>query len=348
MRTGSEVANDQGSTADEVQVKKASRRRSLTPDDAEKLEVDIRQVKMGDLIKDLRIGKKFSRHDELLERERSKRQKTYQVRKLKEAGLDVDEEEVAQARDEQPAATAAIGTKARAAGESSSGVSAAPQFQIVDGQIVLNSGSLQYDRHARAAEEAGTLEEEIEDDFTHHTTSASYMRRPLRGNTWTDDETERFYHGLRMFGTEFQLISNMFPGKTRRHVKLKFNREERLRPRRVNAALVGEKTVAMDLDEYRGHTGREYQTVDAITAELRAAEEEFEAEQRRHDEEAAEEARRKREELFGDPATRHQSADPQKDDNEPAADDGLAADDSSRPKRTRSRAKPKPSTSRAA
>ncbi|KAL1878818.1 hypothetical protein VTK73DRAFT_7471 [Phialemonium thermophilum] len=303
--TTEDRTGDEGENADGVvqRKKRSARHRSLTPEDAEKMEVDIRQVKMGDLVKDLRIGKKFSRHDELLERERAKRQKNYVAKRMRETGLDglADGKE---SRGSSATATPAPDQGKVAAAKdlpasSPAGGAAAPQFQIVDGQIVLNSGSLQYDRHAAAAQEAGEMEEEIEDEFTHHTTSSSYMKRQMKPNNWTPLETEKFYHALHMFGTDFQLISKMFPGKNRRHIKLKFNREERQRPLRITAALVGTKTVAMDLDEYKKHTGEEYETVDAITAEQRRAEELFEAEQRRVDEEAAEEARRKREELYG-------------------------------------------------
>ncbi|KAK1769082.1 hypothetical protein QBC33DRAFT_341098 [Phialemonium atrogriseum] len=305
ITTGEEqTGNEEGEGGDGGQQSaKAGRHRSVTPEDAEAIEIDIRQVKMGDLVKDMRVGKKFSRHDELLERERMKRQKNYVAKRLKETGLDsLSNGGDGASRAGSSAATPAPGQNEASAipKEGEAAGAAAPQFQIIDGQIVLNSDSLQFDRHAHAAEEAGEMEEEIEDEFTHHTTSSSYSKRPVKGNSWSPAETEKFYMALRMIGADFQIISRMFPGKTRRHIKLKFNREERLRPQRINAALVGTKTVAMDLDEYKSHTGEEYETVDAITAEHRRAEEEFEAEQRRVDDEAADEARRKREELFAD------------------------------------------------
>jgi transcription factor TFIIIB component B'' len=255
---------------------------------------------MGDLIKDLRIGKKFSRHEELLERERIKKLKS----KLGITAADNNEDGAATAGSKP--GTPAPGPQPN--GESSSSASApkpagepagAPQFQIIDGQIVVNQSTLQFDRHAAAAREAGDLEEEVEDDFTHHTTSNSYRKKVQKPNHWTEIETETFYRGLRMFGTDFGLLARMFPGKNRRHVKLKFNREERACPARVNDALVGEKTVAIDLEEYKSHTGLEYKSVEDIEAEQARIEEEFEAEQRRVEEEAAEEARKKKEELFG-------------------------------------------------
>lgn len=181
---------------------------------------------------------------------------------------------------------------------------AGPQFRIVDGQIVVDQSSLVLDRHARAAAARGGEDMEAieENDFTRLITSSSFMNTSkLKGpNIWTEEETELFYRGLRMFGTEFEMISKMFPGKQRRHVKLKFNREERQNPKRIDAALIGEKTIKMDIDEYRAFTGAQYESVETIEAEQRKIQDEYEAERQRIADEQAEEMRKKREELFAD------------------------------------------------
>ena len=74
---------------------------------------------------------------------------------------------------------------------------------------------------------------------------------------WNDEETDRFYDALRMFGTDFFIISKMFAPKTRRQIKTKFVREERLDPTRVNDALMGKQTVPMDLNHYARQSGRD-------------------------------------------------------------------------------------------
>ena len=273
--------------------------RSVTPEDAETQTVDLQKLKMADLTKDLHIGKKFSRHDELRERERQKRMKT----KLEKDG---DGSERARSESARPAKEQS-GTPAATAPpaeEENSQAPAGPQFRIVDGQIVVDQNSLAVDRHARAAAaRAGEDMETIEEnDFTRLITSNSFMNTSkLKGpNVWTAEETVLFYRGLAMFGTDFEIISKMIPGKQRRHVKLKFNREERHCPRRINAALVGEKTVAMDLEEYRAATGAEYESVEAIEAEQQKIEDGYEAERKRIADEQAEIMRKKKEELFAD------------------------------------------------
>ncbi|TQV99602.1 transcription factor TFIIIB component [Cordyceps javanica] len=284
------------------------RARSTTPDDSENKMVDLQTLKMSDLTRDLHIGKKFSRHDELRERERKARLQA----KLNKEGLAVNGGDGS--RSATPLGEQAQGVKAGTPGESAAPggggggeggpAPAGPQFRIVDGQIVVDQSSLVMDRHARAAAaHAGEDMETIEEnDFTRLITSSSFMTTSkLRGpNIWTDDETELFYRGLGMFGTEFQMISHMFPGKQRRHVKLKFNREERCNPARVDAALVGEKTTKMDLDEYKVLTGAQFEPVESIMAEQRKIEEGYEAERQRIADEQAEVMRKKREELFAD------------------------------------------------
>ncbi|KAG9253285.1 uncharacterized protein F5Z01DRAFT_161118 [Emericellopsis atlantica] len=279
------------------------RQRSATPEGAEEQTVDLQNLKMADLTQDLRIGKKFSRHDELRERER-------QAKLRRKRGESVADDESAAKNspgpsneDASPAAAAAGAPAAATAnGEPSQAPAAGPQFRIVDGQIVVDQSSLVMDRHARAAANAEDMEAIEENDFTRLITSNSFMNTSkLKGpNIWTAEETELFYRALGMFGTDFEMISKMFPGKQRRHVKLKFNREERHNPSLIDSALIGEKSVKMDIDEYKTITSTEFESIESIEAEHKKAEEEFEAERQRVLDEQAEVMRKKREQLFAD------------------------------------------------
>ncbi|KAM0338463.1 hypothetical protein ACHAPU_011316 [Fusarium lateritium] len=275
------------------------RARSITPEDSEAQLVDLQKLKMADLTKDLHIGKKFSRHDELRERERKARMKA----KLGTDGeRDSSETPEISGQGEKMGSPAASSPVPSASSVPAPTAPSGPQFRIVDGQIVIDQSSLAVDRHARAAAAAGDMETVEENDFTRLITSNSFMNTSkLKGpNIWTDVETELFYRGLSMFGTDFEMISKMFPGKQRRHVKLKYNREERHCPDRITAAVVGEKTVKIDIDEYKAFTGSEFEPVESIEAEQRKRQEEYEAEQKRVADEQAEVMRKKREELFKD------------------------------------------------
>ncbi|KAJ5019444.1 Transcription factor TFIIIB component B'' [Colletotrichum sp. SAR 10_99] len=270
------------SAGTEPKPKRPRRARSITPEDAENQEADLSVLTMGDLTRDLRIGKKFSRHDELLERHREKQAKARERLKSRRNGTEDPSESgtpgprsangtpapAAPASKPQPAASASMGQTG-------------PQFQIIDGQIVVDQNSLALDRHAIADANAEDMLEIEENDFTTLTTQNSYRTgSKLKGpNVWTEDETELFYRGLRMFGTDFQMISGMFPGKNRRHVKMKFNREERHAPARIDAILVGKKELQIDLEEYKTWTKAEYEPVEDIMAAHRLQQVEFDAEQ---------------------------------------------------------------------
>ncbi|EEY16467.1 conserved hypothetical protein [Verticillium alfalfae VaMs.102] len=265
---------------------------------------------LKDLTVDLRIGKKFKRYDEILQREREKQAKIAAARRQRALsksgrGVSVDPSEPSgtplpgiDKEDTTPAPVPMAPAQSQLD-------SLGPQFIEVDGQIVLDQRSLQVDAHARAEQrdlaEGITREEQEEHDFSHHVTSNSFLPKTskIRGpNIWNEEDTELLYRGLRMFGTDFQMISAMFPGRTRRHVKMKFNREERLNPTRIHAVLVGEKTVKIDLQEYKQWTKRkeEFVPTETIMAEQRRAKAEFDAAQKAKEDEkkaAMEEKRRK-------------------------------------------------------
>lgn len=67
-----------------------------------------------------------------------------------------------------------------------------------------------------------------------------YSRRGERkqmSQKWTTEETEKFFHALRTFGTDFTLMEGMFKGRDRRQIKAKFKKEERDHPELVDMAL---------------------------------------------------------------------------------------------------------------
>ncbi|KAA8499893.1 Transcription factor TFIIIB component B'' [Porphyridium purpureum] len=66
--------------------------------------------------------------------------------------------------------------------------------------------------------------------------NASFPRGEKRLH-WTLADTELFYEGIRKFGTDFSLVESMMPHRSRRQIKQKFNKEEKLNPERVHAAL---------------------------------------------------------------------------------------------------------------
>ncbi|KAG1342823.1 hypothetical protein COCNU_05G010520 [Cocos nucifera] len=81
----------------------------------------------------------------------------------------------------------------------------------------------------------------------------SYMNRP-QSVRWSKADTELFYQAIRQFGTDFAMIQQLFPNRTRHQVKLKFKNEERKHPLQVHDALVhrskGEMVMVKDSGDH--------------------------------------------------------------------------------------------------
>ncbi|KAI1173771.1 hypothetical protein F4777DRAFT_556690 [Nemania sp. FL0916] len=256
---------------------KRRRKREPTPENAEELTVDHSTMTVGELTKDLGIGKRFRHAEEVEQRAREARAKN-RLRRLerdkRRLGLLPPEEED---NDQQPDATNGNGESRGAAmaqlgASMEAGAAQSVGYDVVDGQIVVHAASLVVDRHNQ---DMSQLEEVEENEFTNLITSASFAKRVQAPGNWTDEDTEKFYRLLGMFGTDFETISRLFPGKNRRSIKLKFNKEERLRPNRINAAMMvrGQKKVNIDIEEYKA-SQRQWEAKEAILEEnARLAEE---------------------------------------------------------------------------
>lgn len=283
------------------------RKRAETPEDAEDQEVDRATMKMADLCKDIKIGRKFSKHAELKQREIEQKLKARLTKENPEL-MTIEENRISS----NP-------TNVQEMVEDPSG---GVQMRLVNGQIVVDDRTLVVDRHARAAATAEVMEEIEENEFTRITTSGTHMKRE-RAIIWNWEAEEKFYDGLRMFGTDFEMISHMFPDRSRRQIKLKFNKEEKAYPEKVNKALIGEK-VSIDLEEYKAHTGLEYEDTKTITDEYQKIEEEHAAEEAEQEARAAEEVRKKKAAIQGTSDNRGKGADSAKE-NEPDRQDGKAS-----------------------
>ena len=139
-------------------------------------------------------------------------------------------------------------------------------MRIVNGEIVLDTSSLQIDRHANSAKNVEGMEEVEENPLTKRINAASFGKR-TKLESWDEELTNLFYRGLRMFGTDFMVISKMFPGRTRRQIKLKFTNEERRDPERIKQTLLGPRE-HIDLETYSEMTSTVYDDPKIIQQEL--------------------------------------------------------------------------------
>lgn len=282
---------------------KKTRKRAETPEDAEEQEIDHSTTKMADLCKDIRIGRKFSRHEEIKRRELEKKIKAKLLKDNPE--LAAIEEGRIEPTAEEVAAVAET-------------MAPTLQMRIVGGQIVQDDTSTQLDRHAQHVVDAD-MEVVEENDFTRTTNSGSYMKR-TKSKHWSLDDYELLYTGIRMFGTDFGLIANLFGGRRdRRMIKLKFNKEERECPDKIDRALIGEK-VEIDLEEYKGYTGVEYQPLEELEREQQLLAEEHDAEYNNALNAEKESERQKRDQIHGTSG----------DGNNDNADNGAEGEDGTR------------------
>ncbi|KAH8376890.1 hypothetical protein KR093_001921 [Drosophila rubida] len=84
-----------------------------------------------------------------------------------------------------------------------------------------------------------------------------FYKRHKRTPAWSSDDTVRFYRSLQIIGTDFSLMCQMFPKRTRRELKLKYKREERMNGQLINKALLYPK--AFNIQELKEQLEREDQ-----------------------------------------------------------------------------------------
>ena len=240
------------------------RRRAPTPEGAETMKITPSEVRMMDLCRDGGTGRKSEREKELEELERAEfiRNKQMQLREVM-GGAEGDSQAAPLQSTEVPQERLE-----RQREQEESVAHNVPNTVIVNGQIQIDETSLEIDRHAAAALErnAEQLDAVDETDMTRKINSATWLKRDKSGG-WNEMLTDRFYDGLRMFGTDFEMISKMFPGRSRHKIKLKFCKEEKVNGNRIKATLLGEN-LAVDLSELEKMAGTEFDDPEELEKDL--------------------------------------------------------------------------------
>jgi transcription factor TFIIIB component B'' len=288
--------------------------RAATPEGASDEEIDITVMTMGDLTKDLKIGKKFSKFAEIKEMEEKKKQEAMRAKMRREypelaplldgnaapSELQPNSATQEQQSNSGPNVPAAEGREASP--ERPMGVVSGPQMRVLNGALILDESSLTIDRQANANMEREAMETVEENDFTRVVTQGTYMKRePAR--SWDSAANQLFYKGLKQFGTDFQMIASMFPHRNRRQIKLKFNKEEKVNAAKINRILMNPKE-PINLDDFEKMSNKKLVSLEVLDAETAK----FDAEQReeieKYAEAAAEATRKKKESIKGSEAAR--------------------------------------------
>ncbi|KAF7727124.1 Transcription factor TFIIIB component B [Apophysomyces ossiformis] len=136
----------------------------------------------------------------------------------------------------------------------------APQVRIVNGEIVLDTDSLVVDRASSQVDYTHEDMEVVEETAMSRKVNSSTYGKRKQSSRWSAEETDLFYDALAQFGTDFEMISHLLPGRTRSQVRMKFNREERAHPEKVTDYLFRRKK-PVDITKYQSAIGYEFEEV---------------------------------------------------------------------------------------
>lgn len=230
--------------------------RQPTPSDAEDEVIDPNDTFMDSLAsRNIRVGKLSTREKRMREINWAEvKQRKREEEMMLVNGRRKDRDEVNRQLDEA----------GEARNETTQPQASGPQLREVDGQIVLVHDSGTINREADADREIEQMEVLQEDDLTNRITQSSFLRNnkrfpnefllPGQGKRWKFNDTDDFYKALAMFGTDFMMISTLFPGTSRRSIKTKFVREERRNPDEIKKILHGQMN--SDWNQYLAKSGR--------------------------------------------------------------------------------------------
>ncbi|EDO16728.1 hypothetical protein Kpol_1003p33 [Vanderwaltozyma polyspora DSM 70294] len=116
-----------------------------------------------------------------------------------------------------------------------------------EGVMEVDELSTVVDRHKNASYENSQKVRVQENPFENLYNSATYGKNSYT-DPWTNEELIKFYKALSMWGTDFNLISQLFPYRTRKQVKSKFINEEKRNPVIIELAL--RSRLPPDFDRY--------------------------------------------------------------------------------------------------
>uniref|UniRef100_V5GSX4 Transcription factor TFIIIB n=1 Tax=Anoplophora glabripennis TaxID=217634 RepID=V5GSX4_ANOGL len=113
----------------------------------------------------------------------------------------------------------------------------APQIKIgPTGEIILDEKSLVIEsKEVQKQREELQKTKLVDGDFD---TGYGIYKRQKRTKEWTQGETLRFYKALNTIGTDFTLMCELFPRRTRRELKQKFKKEERINRGLIDKAVM--------------------------------------------------------------------------------------------------------------
>ncbi|KAF5103340.1 hypothetical protein DV451_001513 [Geotrichum candidum] len=235
--------------------------RPMAIENSEDLVINTEKFTMADICGDLPIGQhddKFSKYEEERLKRRKKKLEIYKLKKIARAegrsieyisriGNDDYDGQVKEIEEGQRQFESQYNATPKV-------TISAPQMQIVGGEIQVNTESIFVDRHRQAQLELGDSREvEEETSFSKIVNNASYSKHKI-AERWDKKETEKFYSALSMWGTDFTMLAQLFPGRSRRELRNKFKLEER--KNRVKVDLAIERRLPTSVEDYSMAAGK--------------------------------------------------------------------------------------------
>lgn len=138
------------------------------------------------------------------------------------------------------------------------------QLKMVNGQMAVDTQSTFVARDPKLLDRSQEATEV--NQFADPIISSSYTKR-THTEKWTSDELAEFYKALSTWGTDFSFIAQLFPYRTRKQIKLKFNSEEKKFPEIVSLAL--KRKLPSDFEKYCKKTKNKIETLEYYEEELR-------------------------------------------------------------------------------
>ena len=144
-----------------------------------------------------------------------------------------------------------------------------------DGTLVVDEESTIVDRHKNASIENSHKVKVDEDQFENLYNYATYGKSTYSEH-WTPDELAKFYRALAMWGTDFNLIAQLYPHRTRTQIRAKFNSENRKHPLMIDLALRAK--LPPDFEGFCSEIGKSIGTIEEFNAKIEALQSEHKKE----------------------------------------------------------------------
>ncbi|KAH0815757.1 hypothetical protein GEV33_007033 [Tenebrio molitor] len=137
----------------------------------------------------------------------------------------------------------------------------APQIKIgPQGELVVDEQSLVIENKAvKKNREELEKSKVVNGDFD---TGYGVYKRAKRSKDWSKHETLKFYKALNTIGTDFTLMCELFPRRSRRELKMKFKKEERVNKALVDKAIM--QPCGFDFNDFKHEVDMEEKELEEL------------------------------------------------------------------------------------